>query len=34
MELRGRCYCGAVHYEVKGEPLFKGQCLSFERTPN
>lgn len=26
MELQGRCYCGAVHYEVKGEPLFKGQC--------
>lgn len=26
MELTGRCYCGAVHYEVKGDPLFKGQC--------
>jgi hypothetical protein len=26
MELAGRCYCGAVRYETKGDPLFKGQC--------
>ena len=26
MDIGGRCYCGAVRYEVKGEPLFKGQC--------
>lgn len=26
MELEGGCYCGAIRYESKGEPLFKGQC--------
>jgi hypothetical protein len=26
MEIEGGCYCGAVRYESKGEPLFKGQC--------
>ena len=26
MELRGRCYCGAVRYKVTGDPLFQGQC--------
>ena len=26
MELSGGCYCGAVRYESKGEPIFKGQC--------
>lgn len=22
----GRCYCGALTFEMRGEPLFKGQC--------
>lgn len=26
MEISGRCYCGALAYRVKGDPLFKGQC--------
>jgi hypothetical protein len=26
MELSGRCYCGALRYEAKGDVLFKGQC--------
>jgi hypothetical protein len=26
MELEGGCYCGALRYEVEGDPLFKGQC--------
>ena len=26
MELEGGCYCGAVRYQVEGEPLFRGQC--------
>jgi hypothetical protein len=26
MDVRGRCYCGAVRYQATGEPLFKGQC--------
>ena len=26
MELRGRCYCGAIRYEATGDPIFKGQC--------
>ena len=26
MEFEGGCYCGAVRYRAKGDPLFKGQC--------
>ena len=26
MNLTGRCYCGALRYEVTGDPLFQGQC--------
>ena len=26
MALEGGCYCGALRYEVTGDPLFKGQC--------
>lgn len=26
MKVDGGCYCGALRYEVTGEPLFKGQC--------
>jgi len=26
MELKGRCYCGAVRYRAEGEPIFRGQC--------
>ncbi len=26
MKISGRCYCGALHYEADGEPLFRGQC--------
>jgi len=26
MEVEGGCYCGAVRYRAKGDPLFKGQC--------
>ena len=26
MDLQGRCYCGALRYEVKGDAIFKGQC--------
>ena len=26
MDLQGGCYCGAVRYESKGDPIFKGQC--------
>jgi len=26
MDLTGGCYCGAVRYESKGDPIFKGQC--------
>ena len=26
MKLEGRCYCGALRYEVDGDPMFKGQC--------
>ena len=26
MALEGGCYCGALRYEVAGDPLFKGQC--------
>ncbi len=26
MKLEGGCYCGALHYEATGDPLFKGQC--------
>lgn len=28
--MKGRCYCGAVRYEVTGEPLAKGACLCRE----
>ena len=26
MSLEGGCYCGALRYEVSGDPMFKGQC--------
>jgi hypothetical protein len=26
MKIEGGCYCGAVRYEVNGDPIFKGQC--------
>jgi hypothetical protein len=26
MALEGGCYCGALRYEVTGDPMFKGQC--------
>ena len=26
MKAQGRCYCGAVHYEIDGEPMLKAQC--------
>ena len=26
MELKGRCYCGELRYEVTGDPVIKGQC--------
>jgi hypothetical protein len=26
MDIEGGCYCGAVRYQAKGDPLFKGQC--------
>jgi hypothetical protein len=26
MKFEGGCYCGAVRYQVEGDPLFKGQC--------
>ncbi len=26
MKVTGGCYCGAVRYEVEGEPLMKAQC--------
>lgn len=26
MHLTGRCYCGNIQYEVKGDPIFKAQC--------
>lgn len=26
MDFNGRCYCGALRYQAKGDPLFKGQC--------
>ena len=26
MEVTGRCYCGAVHYQVSGEPILAAQC--------
>lgn len=26
MKLQGGCYCGAVRYEVDGEPMMKAQC--------
>ena len=26
MKLQGGCYCGAVRYEVDGEPVMKAQC--------
>ena len=24
--MTGGCYCGALRYEVEGEPMFRGQC--------
>ncbi len=26
MKIEGGCYCGALRYEVEGDPLFLGQC--------
>lgn len=26
MEAQGGCYCGAVRYETKGDPILKAQC--------
>lgn len=26
MDLEGKCYCGAVRYQAKGDALLKGQC--------
>ena len=26
MKAEGGCYCGAIRYQVEGDPLFKGQC--------
>jgi hypothetical protein len=26
MEITGRCYCGAIRYQAKGDAIFKGQC--------
>ena len=26
MSLTGGCYCGALRYEVTGDPMFQGQC--------
>ena len=26
MNLTGGCYCGALRYEVTGDPMFQGQC--------
>lgn len=26
MKAEGRCYCGAIRYEVDGEPMMKAQC--------
>ena len=26
MDLKGRCYCGAVQYQATGDQLFAGQC--------
>ena len=26
MKADGGCYCGAIRYQVEGDPLFKGQC--------
>ena len=26
MKIEGGCYCGALRYQVEGDPLFKGQC--------
>lgn len=28
--MEGGCYCGAVRYEAKGDPIFKGQCFCRE----
>jgi len=30
MDIQGRCYCGAVRYQAKGDPIFKGQCYCRE----
>jgi len=26
MPYKGQCYCGSIHFEVKGEPLFTQHC--------
>lgn len=26
MKIEGGCYCGAVRYEISGQPVFNGQC--------
>jgi hypothetical protein len=26
MKFEGGCYCGALHYKVESDPIFKGQC--------
>ena len=26
MGMEGGCYCGALRYEVTGDPVFRGQC--------
>ncbi len=30
MTISGGCYCGALRYEVEGDPLFKGECFCRE----
>ncbi len=30
MTIEGGCYCGAVRYQVEGEPMFKGECFCRE----
>ncbi len=26
MTIEGGCYCGALRYQIEGDPVFKGQC--------
>jgi hypothetical protein len=26
MKFEGRCYCGAIRYQVEGDPIFRVQC--------